>query len=109
MSNPISSPYADFIQEQKKQKYLKKIDVFMISSYKIEYYSRIIRLQNCVLRTLCKNDGKILNKNILEKINNEVGINSSSFVLNDTVILWLSLNLLRILAIFGKKLKIIST
>ena len=74
MSNPISSPYADFIQEQKKQKYLKKIDVFMISSYKIEYYSRIIRLQNCVLRTLCKNDGKILNKNILEKINNEVNL-----------------------------------
>ena len=74
MSNPISSPYADFIQEQKKQQYLKKIDVFMISSYKIEYYSRIIRLQNCVLRTLCKNDGKILNKNILEKINNEVDL-----------------------------------
>ena len=72
MSNPISSPYADFIQEQKKQKYLKKIDVFMISSYKIEYYSRIITLQNCVLKTLCKNDGKKLNKNILEKINNEV-------------------------------------
>ena len=72
MSNPISSPYADFIQEQKKQKYLKKIDVFMISSYKIEYYSRIIRLQNCVLRTLCKNDGKILNKNILEKINEDI-------------------------------------
>ena len=74
MSNPISSPYADFIQEQKKQKYLKKIDVFMISSYKIEYYSRIIRLQNCALRILCKNDGKILNKNILEKINNEVNL-----------------------------------
>ena len=74
MSNPISSPYADFIQEQKKQKYLKKIDVFMISSYKIEYYSRIIRLQNCILRTLCKNDGKILNKNILEKINNEINL-----------------------------------
>jgi len=74
MENPISSPYANFIEEQKKQKYLKKIDVFMISSYKIEYYSRIIRLQNCVLRTLCKHDGKILNKNILEKINNEVNL-----------------------------------
>jgi len=74
MINQISSPYADFIQEAKKQKYLKKIDVFMISSYKIEQYSRIIRLQNCILRTLCKNDGKILNKNILEKVNNEINL-----------------------------------
>ena len=38
MSNPIASPFADFIQEQKKQKYLKKIDVKMIASYHIAYY-----------------------------------------------------------------------
>ena len=45
MSNPISSPYADFIQEQKKQKYLKKIDAYMISEYNIEFYDRILNLQ----------------------------------------------------------------
>ena len=39
----------------------------------------------------------------LINFNNEVRINNSSFVLNDIVILLLSLNLLRILVIFCKK------
>ena len=72
MSNPISSPYADFIQEQKKQKYLKNIDVFMISSYHVEFYKVIIELQKSIINTLHKNNNKILNKNILEKINNDI-------------------------------------
>jgi len=72
MSNPISSPYADFIQEQKKQKYLKKIDVLMISSYKIEFYKIITELQKSIINTLHKNNNKILNKNILEKINDDI-------------------------------------
>ena len=72
MSNPISSPYADFIQEQKKQKYLKNIDVFMISSYHVEYYKIIIELQKSIINTLHKNNNKILNKNILEKINDDI-------------------------------------
>ena len=67
MSNPISSPYADFIQEQKKQKYLKKIDVSMIASYHIAYYETIIKLRRSTINTLEKNKGKILNKNILQK------------------------------------------
>ena len=72
MSNPISSPYADFIQEQKKQKYLKKIDAYMISEYNIEFYDRILKLQKSILTTLKENNKKILNKNILEKINNDI-------------------------------------
>ena len=72
MSNPISSPYADFIQEQKKQKYLKNIDVLMISSYHVEYYKIIIELQKSIINTLHKNNNKILNKNILEKINDDI-------------------------------------
>ena len=72
MSNPISSPYADFIQEQKKQKYLKKIDAYMISEYTIEFYDRILKLQKSILNTLHKNNKKILNKNILEKINQDI-------------------------------------
>ena len=62
MSNPISSPYADFIQEQKKQKYLKKIDAYMISEYNIEFYERILKLQKSILNTLQNNNKKILNK-----------------------------------------------
>ena len=72
MSNPISSPYADFIQEQKKQKYLKNIDVLMISSYHVEFYNVIIELQKSILTTLKENNKKILNKNILEKINDDI-------------------------------------
>jgi hypothetical protein len=72
MSNPISSPYADFIQEQKKQKYLKNIDVFMISSYHVEFYKTIIELQKSIINTLHKNNNKILNKNILETINIDI-------------------------------------
>ena len=72
MSNVISSPYADFIQEQKKQKYLKKIDVSMIASYHIAYYETIIKLRKSTINTLEKNKGKILNKNILEKINEDI-------------------------------------
>ena len=65
MTNPISSPYADFIQEQKKQKYLKKIDAYMISEYNIEFFDRVLKLQKCILNTLHNNNKKILNKNIL--------------------------------------------
>ena len=72
MTNPISSPYADFIQEQKKQKYLKNIDVLMISSYHVEFYKVIIELQKSIINSLHKNNNKILNKNILEKINNDI-------------------------------------
>ena len=72
MKNVISSPFADFIQEQKKQKYLKKIDVSMIASYHIAYYETIIELRKSTINTLEKNKGKILNKNILEKINEDI-------------------------------------
>jgi hypothetical protein len=72
MSNLISSPYADYIQEQKKQKYLKNIDVLMISSYHVEFYKVIIELQKSIINTLHKNNNKILNKNILEKINDDI-------------------------------------
>jgi len=72
MTNQISSPYADYIQEQKKQKYLKNIDVLMISSYQVKYYEIIIELQKSIINTLHKNNNKILNKNILEKINNDI-------------------------------------
>jgi len=74
MSTPISSPYADFIQEQKKLKYLKNIDVSMIAIYHIAYYETIIRLRKSTLNTLEKNEGKILNKNILEKINEDINL-----------------------------------
>ena len=72
MTNQISSPFADYIQEQKKQKYLKKIDVSMIASYHIAYYETIIKLRKSTINTLSKNKGKILNKNILEKINEDI-------------------------------------
>jgi len=72
MTNLISSPYADYIQEQKKQKYLKKIDVLMVSSYHVKYYEIIIELQKSIINTLSENNNKILNKNILEKINNNI-------------------------------------
>ena len=72
MSNIISSPYADYIQEQKKQKYLKKIDAYMVSEYNIEFYDRILKLQKSILTTLKENNKKILNKNILEKINEDI-------------------------------------
>ena len=72
MSNQISSPYADYIQEQKKQKYLKNIDVLMVSSYHVKYYEIIIELQKSIINTLHKNNNKILNKNILEKINEDI-------------------------------------
>jgi len=72
MINQISSPFADYIQEQKKQKYLKKIDVSMIASYHIAYYETIIKLRKSTIQTLEKNKGKILNKNILEKINQDI-------------------------------------
>jgi len=70
----ISSPFADYIQEQKKQKYLKKIDVSMIASYHIAYYETIIKLRKSTMNTLSKNKGKILNKNILEKINQDINL-----------------------------------
>jgi len=72
MINQISSPFADYIQEQKKQKYLKKIDVSMIASYRIAYYETIIKLRKSTINTLAKNKGKILNKNIIEKINQDI-------------------------------------
>ena len=72
MTNQISSPFVDYIQEQKKQKYLKKIDVSMIASYHIAYYETIIKLRKSTMNTLSKNKGKILNKNILEKINEDI-------------------------------------
>ena len=74
MINQISSPFADYIQEQKKQKYLKKIDVSMIASYHIAYYETIIKLRKSTMNTLSKNKGKILNKNILEKINQDINL-----------------------------------
>ena len=72
MTNQISNSLADIIQEQKKQKYLKKIDVSMIASYHIAYYETIIKLRKSTINTLSKNKGKILNKNILEKINEDI-------------------------------------
>jgi len=74
MINQISSPFADYIQEEKKQKYLKKIDVSMIASYHIAYYETIIKLRKSTMNTLSKNKGKILNKNILEKINQDINL-----------------------------------
>ena len=72
MINQISNSLADIIQEQKKQKYLKKIDVSMIASYHIAYYETIIKLRKSTINTLAANKGKILNKNILEKINEDI-------------------------------------
>jgi len=74
MINQISSPFADYIQEQKKQKYLKKIDVSMIASYHIAYYETIIKLRKSTIETLEQSKGKILNKNILERINNNINL-----------------------------------
>ena len=44
----------------------------MISSYHVEFYKVIIELQKSIINTLHKNNNKILNKNILEKINNDI-------------------------------------
>ena len=74
MINQISNSIADIIQEQKKQKYLKKIDVSMIASYHIAFYETILKLQKSTLNTLQKNNKKILNKNILEKINQDINL-----------------------------------
>ena len=74
MINQISNSLADIIQEQKKQKYLKKIDVSMIASYHIAYYETIIKLRKSTINTLAANKGKILNKNILEKINQDINL-----------------------------------
>jgi len=74
MINQISNSLADIIQEQRKQKYLKKIDVSMIASYHIAYYETIIKLRKSTINTLEKNKGKILNKNIIEKINNNINL-----------------------------------
>jgi len=72
MINQISNSLADIIQEQKKQKYLKKINVSMIASYHIAYYETIIKLRKSTINTLATNKGKILNKNILKKINEDI-------------------------------------
>ena len=74
MINQISNSLADIIQEQRKQKYLKKIDVSMIASYHIAYYETIIKLRKSTINTLAANKGKILNKNILEKINQDINL-----------------------------------
>ena len=44
----------------------------MISEYTIEFYDRILKLQKSILTTLKENNKKILNKNILEKINEDI-------------------------------------
>ena len=44
----------------------------MVSSYHVEFYKVIIELQKSIINTLHKNNNKILNKNILEKINNDI-------------------------------------
>ena len=44
----------------------------MIASYHIAYYETIIKLRKTTINTLEKNKGKILNKNILEKINEDI-------------------------------------
>ena len=44
----------------------------MIASYHIAYYETIIKLRKSTINTLEKNKGKILNKNILEKINEDI-------------------------------------
>jgi len=79
MSNLISSPYADYIQEQKqhKQERIKnknKINVFNICTYEIESYSIRLRLKNSIYQTLLKNDGKIINKKLLEEINKDINL-----------------------------------
>ena len=53
MTNQISSPYALFNNEAilKTVKCLKTVNVEMIAEYKIEYYSRIIKLQKCIVDT----------------------------------------------------------
>jgi len=74
MINQISNSLADIIQEQKTQKYLKKIDVSMIAGYHIAYYETIIKLRKSTIETLEQSKGKILNKNILERINNNINL-----------------------------------
>tara|TARA_B100002019_G_C21226944_1_gene577890 strand:+ start:92 stop:829 length:738 start_codon:yes stop_codon:yes gene_type:complete len=79
MSNLISSPYIDYIQEQKKQKEQirkekQKINVFNICCYEIESYSTRLRLKNSIYQTLIKNDGKIINKKLLEEINKDINL-----------------------------------
>jgi len=79
MTNQISSPFADYIQEQKKQKQeniknKNKINVFNIASYEIESYSLRLRLKNSIYQTLLKNDGKIINKKLLEQINKNINL-----------------------------------
>ena len=44
----------------------------MIASYHIAYYETIIKLRKSTINTLANNKGKILNKNILEKINEDI-------------------------------------
>ena len=46
----------------------------MIASYHIAYYETIIKLRKSTMNTLSKNKGKILNKNILEKINQDINL-----------------------------------
>jgi hypothetical protein len=75
MTNQISSPYALFNNEAlPKTTPRKKVDVFKIASFKIEYYSTVLKLQEAIMQALRKNENKILNKNILEKINNEINM-----------------------------------
>ena len=77
MSNSISSPYADYIQEQKKlqkeQKYLKKIDVSMIASYHIAYYETIIKLRKSTIITNLIFEETNLNKHSKDiNLNNKI-------------------------------------
>ncbi len=44
----------------------------MIASYHIAYYETIIKLRRSTINTLAENKGKILNKNILERINEDI-------------------------------------
>ena len=46
----------------------------MIASYHIAYYETIIKLRKSTMNTLSKNKSKILNKNILEKINKDINL-----------------------------------
>ena len=48
--------------------------IYFIDIFKIEFYERIIKLQKSIINTLEKNKGKILNKNILEKINQDINL-----------------------------------
>ena len=48
------------------------MDCLMVASYHVKYYEIIIELQKTIINTLHKNENKILNKNILEKINQNI-------------------------------------